>query len=183
MHTVFCLACMPCMAGEGTRLHYRWLWATIRLLGIELRTFGRASSALNRWAISPAPRYLFLTFTRSKVQLGTGKSWFHSLNEREKKHYLKNIPTLRTFKKLRHIPQFLLEYRYVSPSDFCLSLSVLYPLRRDLTVGGKSLGAEGTVYPSPGAGWSGKADLGTIWILDTCTHLNGLWIAAIKPAS
>ena len=36
------------------RSHYRWLWATMWLLGIELRTSGRAVSALNRWAISPA---------------------------------------------------------------------------------------------------------------------------------
>jgi hypothetical protein len=41
---------------EGIRSHYRWLWATMWLLGIELRTFGRAVSVLNRWAISPAPQ-------------------------------------------------------------------------------------------------------------------------------
>jgi hypothetical protein len=40
---------------EGIRSHYRWLWATMWLLGIELRTSARAVSALNRWAISPAP--------------------------------------------------------------------------------------------------------------------------------
>ena len=44
-----------CMPEEGTRSHYRWLWATMWLLGIELRTFGRAGSALNHWAISPVP--------------------------------------------------------------------------------------------------------------------------------
>ena len=33
---------------EGIRSHYRWLWATMWLLGIELRTFERAASALNR---------------------------------------------------------------------------------------------------------------------------------------
>ena len=38
---------------EGVRSHYRWLWATMWLLGIELRTFGRAVSVLNCWAISP----------------------------------------------------------------------------------------------------------------------------------
>jgi hypothetical protein len=37
------------------RSHYRWSWATMYLLGIELRTSGRTVSALNRWAISPAP--------------------------------------------------------------------------------------------------------------------------------
>ena len=39
---------------EDIRFHCRWLWATIWLLGIELRTPGRAAS-LNHWAISPAP--------------------------------------------------------------------------------------------------------------------------------
>jgi hypothetical protein len=39
---------------EGIRSHFRWLWATMWLLGIELRTSGRAVGALNHWAISPA---------------------------------------------------------------------------------------------------------------------------------
>jgi hypothetical protein len=39
----------------GTGFHYRWLWATMWLLGIELRTSGRAVSALDHWGISPAP--------------------------------------------------------------------------------------------------------------------------------
>jgi hypothetical protein len=39
---------------EGIRSHYRWLWATMWLLGFELRTSGRAVSALNCWATSPA---------------------------------------------------------------------------------------------------------------------------------
>lgn len=34
--------------------HYRWLWAIMWLLGIELRTSGRTVSALNDGAISPA---------------------------------------------------------------------------------------------------------------------------------
>ena len=36
---------------EGTRSYYRWLWATMWLLGIELGT-SRRVSVLNRWAIS-----------------------------------------------------------------------------------------------------------------------------------
>jgi hypothetical protein len=32
---------------RGIRSHYRWLWATTWLLGIELRTSGRTVSALN----------------------------------------------------------------------------------------------------------------------------------------
>ena len=43
---------------EGTRPRYRWLWATKWLLGIELRTSGRAVDALNPWAISPAPTFI-----------------------------------------------------------------------------------------------------------------------------
>ena len=40
---------------EDIRSHYRWLWDTVWLLGIELRIYWRAVSALNHWAISPAP--------------------------------------------------------------------------------------------------------------------------------
>ena len=40
---------------EGIRSHHGWLWATMWLLGFELRTFRRAVGALNHWAISPAP--------------------------------------------------------------------------------------------------------------------------------
>ena len=41
-------ACMyACRQEESTRSHYRWLRATMWLLRIELRTFGRAGSALN----------------------------------------------------------------------------------------------------------------------------------------
>jgi hypothetical protein len=36
------------------------LWATMWLLGFELRTFRRAVSVLNHWAISPAPQLHFL---------------------------------------------------------------------------------------------------------------------------
>jgi hypothetical protein len=41
---------------EGITAHYWWLWATMWLLGIELRTSGRAASALNHRAISPVPK-------------------------------------------------------------------------------------------------------------------------------
>jgi len=39
---------------EGISSHNKWLWAPIWWLGFELRTSGRAVSALNHWAISPA---------------------------------------------------------------------------------------------------------------------------------
>jgi hypothetical protein len=42
------------MAVTGIRSHYRRLWVTMWLLGIELRTSGKIVSALNRWAISPS---------------------------------------------------------------------------------------------------------------------------------
>ena len=44
---------------KGIRAHYGWLWATMWLLRFELRTFGRAVSALNRWAIPPALELIF----------------------------------------------------------------------------------------------------------------------------
>jgi hypothetical protein len=43
-----------CVPKEGIRFHYRWLWVTMWLLKIELRTPRRTTSALNCWAVSPA---------------------------------------------------------------------------------------------------------------------------------
>jgi hypothetical protein len=48
-----------CTPEEGIRSHYRWLWATMWLLGIELRTSGRSATALNHWAISPVLIHCF----------------------------------------------------------------------------------------------------------------------------
>jgi hypothetical protein len=49
-----------CSCLQSLQIRYvRWLWATMWLLGFELRTFRRAVSALNHWAISPAPSYVF----------------------------------------------------------------------------------------------------------------------------
>jgi hypothetical protein len=59
---------------EGVRSPYGWLWATMWLLGFELRTFGRAISALTRWTFSPAQVVFFL-----KEGFGDrhdGPSWF-----------------------------------------------------------------------------------------------------------
>jgi len=44
---------------RGYQILFRWLWATMWLLGFELRTSGRAVSALNHWAISPALLFFF----------------------------------------------------------------------------------------------------------------------------
>jgi len=50
---------------------YRWLWATMWLLGIELRTSGRAVGALNHWVTSPA---LFLFLKRCYFYMCVGAS-------------------------------------------------------------------------------------------------------------
>ena len=43
-----CSTCTyTCMPEEGIGSHYRWFRATMWLLGIELRTSGKATSALN----------------------------------------------------------------------------------------------------------------------------------------
>jgi hypothetical protein len=44
---------------EGVRFHYGWLWATMWLLGFELRTFGRAVSTQS---LSHLSSPLFLNF-------------------------------------------------------------------------------------------------------------------------
>ena len=49
---VYC-SCFSDIPEEGIRSQYRWLWATMWVLGFELRTSGRAASALNHWAFSP----------------------------------------------------------------------------------------------------------------------------------
>jgi hypothetical protein len=54
---------------EGIRSHYRLLWATMWLLGIEHRSFGRAVSALNHWAISPALVFIPPPTPPSRVSL------------------------------------------------------------------------------------------------------------------
>ena len=44
---------------RGHQIHYRWLWATRWLLGVELRPSERVAGALKCWAISPALWSLF----------------------------------------------------------------------------------------------------------------------------
>ena len=41
-------------ARRGHQIPVRWLWTTTWLLGIELRTSGRADGAFNHWTIFPA---------------------------------------------------------------------------------------------------------------------------------
>ena len=52
-------SCLQTHQKKGIWSHYGWLWATMWLLGFELRTFGRAVSALTRWAILPAREIVF----------------------------------------------------------------------------------------------------------------------------
>ena len=66
---LLCIQCFARIPEEGTRSHYRWLWANMWLLGIELRSSGRAARLLNYWAVSPAPNQFF------KIITGTIHSW------------------------------------------------------------------------------------------------------------
>ena len=73
-HVYECPICMYTYTPEeGIGSHYRWLWATMWLLRIELRSSGRTVRALNRWALSPAPiiRFCFWFFL-SKFTLCLG---------------------------------------------------------------------------------------------------------------
>jgi hypothetical protein len=67
------------------------LWATMWLLGFELRTSKRAVSAPNRWAISPAPSSLFWVYTL----LAQGNIDVWSLQER--KHTGSSAPTFNYY--------------------------------------------------------------------------------------
>lgn len=53
---------------EGSWFHYRWMWATKGLLGIELKTTGKAANVLNYWPGSAAPTFRFFKkwFSRGK---------------------------------------------------------------------------------------------------------------------
>ena len=87
---------------EGIRSHYRWLWATMWLLGVALRSAGRAVRALNHWAISTVHKILYIKvisshhFTDSSCKcifMSQGKAndmeWF--LNEIRLWEYLRSI--------------------------------------------------------------------------------------------
>ena len=66
--------CMyACRPEEGTRSHYRWLWTTMWLLAVELRTSGWAVSALNCWTISPTSSFLSLS-AKATIHLWPRKS-------------------------------------------------------------------------------------------------------------
>ena len=86
-----CFICMYiCVLEEGIRSHYRWMWATMWLLGIELRTSGRTVGALNLWAISSAQHSLFLKWEDlfCKIIEGRGCHPFPSANTEDFKELL-----------------------------------------------------------------------------------------------
>jgi hypothetical protein len=66
VYLLYTSALFSCTPEEGIRFHYRWLWATMWLLGVELRTSRRAASALNLCAISPTPWYSILKDNHTK---------------------------------------------------------------------------------------------------------------------
>ena len=68
---------------DSIRSHYRWLWATIWLWGVELKTSGRAVGTLNHWAISPSltELFLFLFFLTFSTQKKNKSSISHALLE------------------------------------------------------------------------------------------------------
>jgi hypothetical protein len=72
-HSACIYACMP---EEGTKSHYKWLWTTMWLLGIELSTSGRATSAPNCWAIFLAPDIKSLLYSNSSSHCrGSSNKW------------------------------------------------------------------------------------------------------------
>ena len=46
--------------GHQSPWSYKWLWATVWMLGMESRSFVRASKPLNHWAISLVPIFVFV---------------------------------------------------------------------------------------------------------------------------
>jgi hypothetical protein len=76
---------------EGIGSHYRWLWSTMWLLGIELRTSGRAVSALNLWAISPAPNTCFYKLLTFRGWLFTQKQGTQACNQSQANSALRSV--------------------------------------------------------------------------------------------
>ena len=81
---------------KGASNHIRWLWATMWLLGFELRTTGRTVSALRCWAISPALSNTFSYNARSHEEwqeLFESQIWA-SLDAQQNvaRHLMMNIP-------------------------------------------------------------------------------------------
>jgi hypothetical protein len=55
----YTIVCLQTLQKRASDFRYGWLWATMWLLGFELRT-GSAVCTLNHWASSPAPNFTFL---------------------------------------------------------------------------------------------------------------------------
>jgi hypothetical protein len=54
IYIMYMSALSSCTPADSIWAHYRCLWTTMWLLGIELRASGRTVSALSHWATSPA---------------------------------------------------------------------------------------------------------------------------------
>ena len=114
---LWCSACMySCRLVKDTRSHYRWLWATMWLLRIELRTSGRADTALNFWVISPALHLSFKCWhywcnaitpvTLLCVHFCCARDW---------------TPYFSYFSSLSHnLPNNLLQHNTLNESNHCL---------------------------------------------------------------
>lgn len=62
MHLMYMSTLSVCLAARGgNQIHHRWLWASVCLLEVELKTSGRVVNVLTHQAIFPLLRiYLFL---------------------------------------------------------------------------------------------------------------------------
>jgi hypothetical protein len=111
-----------------------WLWATKWLLGIELRTFGRAVSALNCWAISPAPNLFILTWTillfsetvlwyfmTSNYKIPSSRS--HSKESTDIFYIFITVFALLVWRKLKSFCYWF----FACFCSICFCLSLLYP--------------------------------------------------------
>lgn len=52
---IWCCACIYTCRPEGTRSHHRWFWAKMWVLGVELRTSGRAHLVFSCPSLSLSP--------------------------------------------------------------------------------------------------------------------------------
>lgn len=73
----WCFVCITYVSRcEGVRSwSYRQLWAAGWVLGTESSSIGRAVSALNHWAIFPAPYHNFLWYMFSLARIGSQLKW------------------------------------------------------------------------------------------------------------
>jgi hypothetical protein len=115
---------------EGIKFHYKWLWAIVWLLGIELRTFGGTVSALNHWAISSSPpkTIILLEYNLYNLQIAQLKSTVNGLSTftESSNHQHTDLGSLLSHTK--GSPETMVVIHHFSFfSSFCLHPSV-FPL-------------------------------------------------------